>query len=249
MLSALRQRSQQLMTCAVSALPSFCALCSARGSAAICPNCRTKFFSGKPLRCSRCAETLPGMTDGGLAVCGNCLRRAPAFDATVVAVDYAPPVDQLVLSLKFGANLALAPLFARLLLDALLDNEASRIAMPTVLTAVPLGPQRLAERGFNQALEIAKPLARSLGIPLYPRLASRVRETGAQSMLHPDERRKNVRHAFSIPNAAIERIKGQHIGIVDDVITTGETLNELAATFKRFGAARITSLVFARTPS
>lgn len=249
MLSALRQRAQQLMTCAVSALPSFCVLCSARGSAAICPNCRAKFFGGKPLRCFRCADALPRMADGGLAVCGSCLRRAPAFDATVVAADYAPPVDQLVLSLKFGANLALAPLFARLLLDALLDSEASRIAMPTVLTAVPLGPQRLAERGFNQALEIAKPLARSLGIPLDPSLALRVRETGAQSTLHPDERRKNIRRAFSVPNAALERIKGRHIGIVDDVITTGETLNELAATFKRFGAAKITSLVFARTPS
>lgn len=183
-----------------------------------------------------------------MPLCGDCIKQPPAFDATVVATDYAAPVDQLVLTLKFGSRLALAPLFADMLRDALLQNPTEQIALPAILAPVPLGPQRLAERGFNQALEIAKPLARSLGIPLDAKLLTRVRDTRAQALLHPDERHKNIHKGFIVSDHAMDRIRGQHIGVVDDVITTGETLNELAATLKRYGAARVTNFVFARTP-
>jgi len=182
------------------------------------------------------------------ALCGTCLKNPPAFDVTITATDYIPPVDQLVQSLKFGANLALAPLFSAMLADAVLASRPT-MRMPSVLTAVPLGQQRLQERGFNQSLEIAKTLSKRLSIRLVPQLAVRTRETSAQALLPPKERRKNVRNAFVIPYDALSSIKDQHIGIVDDVITTGETLHELAATFKRFGAASVTSLVFARTPA
>lgn len=181
-----------------------------------------------------------------MQVCGDCLRHPPAFDATIVASDYAPPVDQLVLALKFGGRLALAPLCARLI-HAASQAAAGASELPACLTAVPLGPQRLAERGFNQALEIAKPLARTLGIPVERGLALRHRNTRAQARLHPDERRQNMRGAFAVMPAAVGRIRGLHIGVVDDVITTGQTLNELAATLKRYGAARVTNFVFART--
>lgn len=180
--------------------------------------------------------------------CGDCLKHSPAFDATVVATDYAPPVDQLVLALKFGSRLALAPLFAAMLRDALLHARMPETALPSRLTAIPLGSRRLAERGFNQALEIAKPLSRALGITLDARLTSRLRDTQAQAMLHPDERRKNIRNAFIVSSHAIDAVRGQHIGVVDDVMTTGETLHEMAAMLKRFGATRVTNLVFARTP-
>jgi ComF family protein len=178
-------------------------------------------------------------------VCGECLKRPPAFDATVAAVDYAPPVDQLVLTLKFGGRLALAPLFARMLGEVV--SRSAAIPLPTLLTAVPLGSQRLVERGFNQALEIAKPISRTLGIRLDAGLVARMRDTRAQSMLHPDERHRNIRNAFVVPARSVDTLRGQHIGVVDDVITTGETLHELAATLKRFGAARVTNIVFART--
>lgn len=188
---------------------------------------------------------LPAIDTTPARICGECLRRPPAFDATIVTVDYAPPVDQLVLALKFGNRLALASLFARALHDAALRPKG--FSLPAQLTAVPLSPQRLAERGFNQALEIAKPMSRTLGIRLDANLVERMRNTRAQAMLHPDERHKNIRSAFIVPDHAIDRVRGQHIGVVDDVITTGETLNELAATLKRFGATRITNFVFART--
>jgi ComF family protein len=161
-----------------------------------------------------------------------------------VAADYAAPVDQLVLALKFGNRLALAPLFGDLLLRALAQRPEQE--RPQLLTAVPLGTQRLADRGFNQALEIARPISRALKVPLKPGLLVRQRDTRAQSMLHPDERHTNIRNAFIVPGESIDTVRGAHIGVVDDVITTGETLNEVARTLKRFGARRVTNLVFAR---
>ena len=190
---------------------------------------------------------LPELTAATAIRCGACLDQPPAFDATFAAVDYGAPVDQLVVSLKFGSRLALAPTFARLMRDALLLPAAPQPALPSVLLPVPLGATRLAQRGFNQALEIARPLSRTLGIKLEPRLATRLRDTSAQSSLHPEQRRKNVRNAFMISHEFVDRLHGQHVGVVDDVMTTGETLNELAATLKRFGAARVTNFVFART--
>ena len=190
---------------------------------------------------------LPEISAVSALRCGACLEQAPAFDATFAAVDYAAPVDQLVVSLKFGSRLALAPTFARLMRDALLLPATPQPALPSVLLPVPLGASRLAQRGFNQALEIARPLSRTLGIKLEPRLAMRLRDTSAQSSLHPEQRRKNVRNAFMISHEFVDQLHGQHVGVVDDVMTTGETLNELAATLKRFGAARVTNFVFART--
>ncbi|MBS0308566.1 MAG: ComF family protein [Proteobacteria bacterium] len=226
-------------------LPSACALCGSTHAEGLCTPCHRQFLALRTHRCRQCAVRL---SDANAERCGDCLKQAPAFDATIAACDYAAPLDQLVLALKFGGRLALAPLFARLLRDALLHEHMQHTALPTLLMPVPLGPQRLAERGYNQALEIARPLSRALGIPLEAKLALRLRDTRPQSQLHQNERHANLRNAFSLTPHGMERIRGQHIGLVDDVITTGETLHELAAMLKRFGAARVTNLVFARTP-
>jgi ComF family protein len=195
------------------------------------------------VRCAQCAIVLPA--GAGVILCGSCLRRPPSFDAAVVVSDYAAPLDQLVLALKFGGQLAMAPLFGQLLADAL--GRLPRQDWPDLLAPVPLGHRRLAERGFNQALEIARPLARILRLPLAPCLLARQRETAPQSLLTPAERRANLRRAFSLPQAGLERVRGRHVGVVDDVLTTGATLEEIAATLKRCGAARVTCLAFART--
>lgn len=244
MFARFRRLPNQLLARLSSAVPNCCALCGGAGDDALCDGCRRQFFSLQRRRCAQCAAALPQAT--AASVCGQCLRHPPAFDATIAAVDYAPPADQLVLALKFGNRLALAPLFARMLRDAALRTPG--LALPTQLTAVPLGSQRLMERGFNQALEIARPMSRALGVGLDATLVARMRDTRAQTLLHPDERRRNIRNAFIVPHHAIERVRGRHVGVVDDVLTTGETLNELAATLKRFGAARVTNFVFARTP-
>jgi len=245
MFSHLRHWSQHLLARLPEAVPCSCALCGMTSDDVICDGCHAQFFIRRQHRCAQCAIALPEIAAITAARCGNCLKQPPAFDATIVAADYAPPIDQLVLALKFGNQLALAPLFSSMLRDAMLHAPA--IELPTRLTAVPLGAQRLAERGFNQALEIGKHLSRALGIRLDPCMTTRVRDTHAQALLHPDERHKNIKHAFVVPDAAIDQVRGQHIGVIDDVITTGETLNELAATLKRFGAVRVTNFVFART--
>jgi ComF family protein len=178
-------------------------------------------------------------------VCGRCLADPPGFDASFAAADYAPPVDRMVLALKFSARLEHASLFADLIF-----KTAHRMNddPPALLTAVPLGALRLRERGFSQALEIAKPLARKMKLPLLPRLIFRNRETAAQSGLRPADRRRNIRAAFSVHPDALALIAGRHVGVVDDVLTTGETLHELASTLKRFGARKVSNFVFARTP-
>ena len=228
----------------VALLPSSCALCGAGGATAVCPDCHAQFVTPRPARCRSCANPV-GTSDAGVA-CGACQSHPPAFDATIAAADYSAPLDQLVLQLKFGGTLALAPWFGRALADAVKTQDG--FEMPHLLCPVPLGPQRLAERGFNQALEIARPLARSLGVALRPTLAIRVRETQAQSGVAPAERKKNIRDAFIVAPQALALVRGRHIGVVDDVMTSGATLHELAAMFKRFGATRVSNLVFARTP-
>ena len=231
-----------------SVLPAQCALCGMGCAEVLCPPCRAQYFAaggeaGRP-RCRQCANPLAGTHAAQL--CGRCLRKRPAYDATVTAADYAAPVDQLLLQLKFGARLPLASLFAQLLDVAIQQQPAWE--RPQLLCPVPLGPARLAERGFNQALEIARPLARLLDIPLQPRLALRVRETRAQSGVAPRERRANLAHAFAIAPEPAARLQGCHVGIVDDVMSSGHTVNALAAACKRAGACKVSILVMARTP-
>lgn len=185
--------------------------------------------------------------------CGECQKNRPVFDATITATDYIAPADQLALALKFSGDLRLPKLMAGLIHEAAMRPQIPggdvRHAMPDMLVAVPLSRERLAERGFNQALEIAKPLASLLQVKLYPQLVERVLDTQAQSGLPLTARHRNIRKAFSIPYDTMDQVRGRHVGIVDDVMTTGATLNELAATLKRFGARRVTCFVFARTLS
>jgi ComF family protein len=233
-------------------LPGECALCGGRvdqsapgGGRLACAACRHYYiegwFSAAGPRCRQCANPLPA---GATGLCGYCLRTPPAFDMTVAAAPYALPLDRLVLQLKFGGRLALARLFGEAMADAAL--AAPGFVRPDILCPVPLGPRRLVERGYNQALEMARPLARRLDLPLQARMAVRIRETAALSRsASPVERRAHIAGAFAAPRR--DWIAGRHIGLVDDVMTSGATMNELAALLKRYGAVRITCLVFART--
>ncbi|WDZ95538.1 ComF family protein [Herbaspirillum sp. WKF16] len=230
-------------------LPTSCALCGHAGRETLCQPCHKRFFTRQHRRCVQCALPMP--VSGKELRCGACLKDRPAFDATIVATDYFAPSDQLALALKFGGDLRVAPLLARLIRDAALRTPVPgsdvKLALPTMLAPVPLARLRLQERGFNQALEIARPLSRLLDIPLHPTLLERTKETLAQSTLPLPARARNIARAFVIPYDAMDQVRGRHVGIVDDVMTTGATLNELAITLKRYGAKRVTNLVFART--
>ena len=208
-----------------------CLLCGAEsGPELLCAACAAE-LPALPEPCPRCALPSPGG-----AVCGSCLNRPPHFDTTLALWRYEFPCDRLVQALKYRARLALAGFFAR--------NLASR-PLPEIdlVVPMPLHPRRLAERGFNQALEIARGVARHLGRPIEPRGVLRVKNTLPQARLPFDERAKNVRGAFLCKLD----LSGASIAVVDDVMTTGATLNELARVLKRAGATRVENLVIART--
>ncbi len=215
-----------------------CVVCDLDVGDPLCPGCARDYFSAGA-RCAVCALRLPPSARAGDR-CGHCLHEARHFDATVAVADYAPPVDRMIAALKFGGRLPLAAAFGALL---------GRAAQPLLRGAdaicpVPLAFERLAERGFNQAHEIARRVAAACAVPLRPGLLRRTRHTAAQMDLALADRRRNVRGAF----VARGDLASRHVVVVDDVMTTGATLDEVAAALKRAGAARVTNLVVARTP-
>jgi ComF family protein len=208
-----------------------CILCAApSGAAVFCAGC-ARDLPALGEACPRCAGPSPGG-----AVCGRCLAAPPSYDATVAAWRYAFPVDRLVLALKYGGRLALARAFGAALAARVADVRVD-LAMP-----MPLAPPRLRSRGFNQAMEIARERSRATGCAVEPQGAVRVRDTPPQGDLPPDARAANVRGAF----ACVRAVAGLSIAVVDDVMTTGASLDELAATLKRAGATRVENWVVAR---
>lgn len=199
------------------------------------------------LLCMACDGSLPahpadacpqcGIASPGALVCGDCLSDPPAYDAALTVFTYRFPLDQLIHSFKYASNLTLADFFARKLASCVRDHP-----MPHALVAMPLARRRLAERGFNQALLIADNAAQRLSLPIERTALVRIRETLPQSGLPWKERRANVKGAF----ACATDLKGRHIALVDDVMTTGATLNEAAKVLKLQGAVRVTAWVIAR---
>jgi ComF family protein len=210
-----------------------CFLCRGKADALLCGPCDADLPRLGAECCPRCALASPAG-----AVCGRCLTQPPNFDATVAALAYRFPADVLVHALKFRSELALAPLFAALLSKKLAAGERVDCILP-----VPLSGGRLRERGYNQSLEIGRSLGRATGARLAPELCERRRDTLAQAELPLAERAKNVRGAFHCPRL----LEGANIAVLDDVMTTGATLDEIAATLKRAGAARVVNWVVART--
>jgi ComF family protein len=211
-------------------LPQVCALCGEPGHAVVCPPC-TAALPQCGAHCPVCA--LPGAPE---TPCGACQRQPQAYDRTVAPFQYSYPVDRLIQALKYRGRLALAPFFA-----AAIGHGIAAAGVDVVLP-VPLSPGRLRERGFNQALEIARVIARQRSLHLDRRLLTRRRETGAQAALSIDERRENVRGAFH----AGADLRGLRVAVVDDVMTTGATLAEIARVLKESGAARVENWVVAR---
>lgn len=208
-----------------------CLLCAAvSGAQMLCPACHAS-LPHIAHACPRCAAP------SAKQVCGECLRHPPAFDRTRAALAYAFPTDKLIQALKYGGQLALAKLLGELLAEALADQ-----ARPEIILPMPLHPARLKMRGFNQALEIAKVISKRFDIPLAPGLAQRVVDTTPQASLPIDARHTNVKGAF----ACDQDLRGQRIAVVDDVMTSGATLNELAKILKRAGAAQVDVWVVAR---
>lgn len=210
-----------------------CVLCGAgSGGPPLCPSCAADLPRLPEACCPGCA--LP--TPGGLR-CGACLRAPPHFDRTHALYRYDFPVDALIHALKYGHQLALATFLGEQIAERLPGGERVDLVLP-----LPLHAGRLRQRGFNQALELARPLGRRLNIPLAPGICQRVRPTAPQATLPWKERAANLHNAFAVT----DDLRGRHILLVDDVMTTGATLNECARTLKLHGAERVTLAVVAR---
>lgn len=220
--------------CVTALLPQDCLLCGgASGKVALCPECTASLPQLNGARCPTCAQPTPVA-----GACGACLAQPPHFDATAAVWGYAFPLDQLIQSLKYAHRLASANFLGRALATLPLTTR------PDLILPVPLAAARLRERGFNQSVELARPLARLLGVPLELEHIRRCRDTTPQAGLPWKERAKNIRHAFE---CHID-LAGKTVLVIDDVMTTGATLNELARTLKAHGAARVENRIVARAP-
>jgi ComF family protein len=228
-----------LRAVAFSLLPPHCLLCGQDGATErdLCDACAADLVHNATA-CARCA--LPLAT--AAALCGDCLRHPPPFDAAFVPFVYASPLDRLLLRLKFGRNLAAGRVLTELWCA---HGSAAPLPLPQALIPVPLHAQRLRERGFNQALELARPLARAFGVPLAAEALVCVRATAPQSELDAKARRRNLRGAFALaPDVKLP----PHVALLDDVMTTGATLRAAAATLRRAGVQRIDVWACARAP-
>lgn len=205
---------------------------AASGDQLLCKPCTADLPRLPTLRCPTCALPTPqGET------CGACLAEPPYFDATMACFSYEFPVDRLIQALKYQHRLLVADF-----LSHALSHSVSSTEQMGLLLALPLSVQRMRERGFNQAVELARPLAAHLGVPLLIDGYRRTVDTQPQTTLPWKERQKNIQGAFECGTD----LTGKHVAVVDDVMTTGATLNEFARTLKKHGAARVTNWVIAR---
>lgn len=224
--------------------PPRCLLCREPGAGGrdLCAACAARLPWNRTA-CPRCALPLAAgevLTGAPAPACGECLRRAPPLDTVRAAFIYGFPVDRLLPRLKFHGDLAAG----RLLAEAMAATCAD-MPRPDALLPLPLARARLRRRGYDQALELARPLARTRDIPLLDGVLLRRRDTAPQSTLDAAARRRNLRGAFAV--AAGAKLP-PHVALVDDVMTTGATLHAAARALRRAGVARVDAWVCARAP-
>lgn len=189
--------------------------------------------------CTRCAEPLPEGQD----ICGSCLDNSSLIIKTTALFCYQSPIDQLITNLKFGNNLIGAKILGELLARCLFEQYKDK-TKPEIIVPVPLHPDRLRERGYNQALELVKPAAEKLQIPIDKFRVKRVKNTLAQAMLSAKERKQNIKEAFFVS----PEFQYQYVAVMDDVITTGNTITELCKSLGGCGVKQIDIWCLAKRP-
>ena len=221
--------------------PPRCLLCNQPGCDGLdlCAECREK-LPWNTSACCCCAIPLAQNVyhEETPVLCGRCQQKRPAFDEVISLFRYEADAINMIHLLKFNQQLA----YARLLGMLLVDRVKQQAPLPACLLPVPLHNTRLRARGFNQSTEIARVLSRALALPILLDPVVRVRKTGSQSGLHAQQRRQNIKGAFEI----VGEIPFRHVAIIDDVVTTGSTANELARVLKKAGVERVDVYCIAR---
>ncbi|TXI06614.1 MAG: ComF family protein [Rhizobium sp.] len=217
------------------------------------PSCRCLYCGGPSVKmaiCAACTVSLPWIEQAcsGCArpqnfngLCRRCLKKPMPFDAAWAAFQLDSPIREAIHTMKYRAGFAQAKLLGQLFAQKI---GRRALPLPAVIIPVPLHQGRLRIRGYNQSRELALAIQRSLAIEVAPDLARRIRATPDQIGQSRSQRQKNLRGAFAVD----ARIKGQHVALLDDVMTTGATLAELATAARRAGAARIEAWAIARVP-
>jgi len=201
------------------------------GTISLCDGCRADLPIVE-VACNSCA--LPIVADNKSNFCGQCIGHDFYVDYAINLFHYVNPVDYLIGQMKFQQQLSVVAVLADLL-KAHIESNTLEHGLPDALLPVPLHKKRLTKRGFNQSLEIVKPLAKSQSIPLLLNTIERVKNTQAQTNLSKQARKKNVSGGFTL----LEKPLHSHIVIIDDVVTTGATTNELAKLLKKSGVEKV----------
>ena len=223
-------------------LPRPCALCGQWDRADLCAGCQQRFADDQPARCPQCA--LPAASGQR---CGACLGTPPPFHHTVAVADYRFPWDRLIARFKFQQQPELAGLLADLLADVL--GQQAVLPRPHWVLPVPLSPARLAERGYNQAWELARHLADRQGLPARAGWLLRLRDTPHQVGLDRSARAANLNNAMWVPPEGQRGVAGCQLALVDDVMTTGATATAATRALLAAGAAGVQVWLLARTPA
>lgn len=218
-------------------LPYCCALCDMKSELQIdlCSDCKQLLVENQP-SCWQCGNAMQTHH----TICGKCLKHPPHYERTIFVGQYEHYLKKLILDLKFHDKLFLSKVLGTLLAEKL---KLTLAELPECILPVPLHPKRLRERGFNQAVEIGKIVAKALQLPLDYKLCQRIKFTQPQSVIPAEARISNIKSAFEVK----KRAPYQHIAIIDDVITTGCTVNEMSRYLKKAGVKRIQVWCIART--
>lgn len=222
-----------------------CAVCRAWCGEALCAHCDARFVA-RHARCAGCG--MPRAAPPHDTHCLECRRHPPPWQRVVAGVDYAYPWAALIAAFKFSQRVELARVLCLPLERRLAGEPHPERLAGLRLVPVPLARDRLRERGYNQAWEITRRLAATLGCETDSRLLLRIRDTPHQLAFPPERRAGNVRSAFAVEPRRLGELRGRRVTVVDDVMTTGATAGEIARTLLQAGAAEVEVWAIARTP-
>ena len=245
---------------ALPSLPTLCRVCHRWQTRWLCAGCRVMAIEA-PRRCARCALPLQTRwlnSQPERTLCLQCEDLPPVFDHALAAMDYAEPWSGLVTALKFRQDTALADGLAGLVAAAVRQRwqveprgamrRTWRAGAPTLLVPMPLSPQRWRERGYNQAALLARGLGQRLALPVHADGLQRTQHTERLMRLDADARASAIAQAFRVPTEHAAALRGRHVALVDDVLTTGATANAAAKALWEAGAREVSVWVVARTP-